>query len=309
MNTKTDGVRKEIVRELFKPARKKFKRRKFESRGIGDTFQIDIADMSQLAKYNKNYKYILVAIDVFTKYGFARALRTKSASEVVTALEDIITSYKWGVPQNIMSDQGKEFFNSAAKKLFQKYSINHYNTYTEMKASVCERFIRTIKTNLYKNFFLNNSYNWVSHLDELIAEYNNKIHSSLHGLAPAEINLENQSELEEERTTIQKHKFKIGDQVRISKIKPTFSKGYVQNWSNELFTIYKLCNTTPPTYILKDEAGNIIKGKFYVEELQKTNYPSTYLIEKVVRKKGNKVLVKWYGIDEKTWIKKADLVL
>ncbi len=100
---------------------KKLKRRKFERRGIGgigETFQIDIADMSQLAKYNKNYKYILVAIDVLTKYGFARALCTKSTLEVVTALEDIITSYKWGVPQNIMSDQGKEF-NSAAKKLFQ----------------------------------------------------------------------------------------------------------------------------------------------------------------------------------------------
>ncbi len=283
MTSKTDDVRKEIIYELFKPARKKFKRRKFETRGIADTFQIDIADMNQFSKFKKNFKYILVAIDVFSKHAFARPLRTKTAAEVCAALEDIITSYKWGAPQNIMSDEGKEFFNSTVKKMFQKYNINHYNTYSGIKASICERFIRTLKTIIHKNFFLNNSFNWYEYLNTFINEYNNKIHSSLHRLSPNEISLENQNDLlSNNENQIQKHKLKVGDQVRISKIKATFSKGYVQSWSNELFTIHNLCKTDPPTYLLKDEKGNNIKGKFYFEELQKTNHPNTYLIEKVL---------------------------
>ncbi len=306
MKSKPDSVRTEIIHELFKPARKKFKRRKFEVRGVADTFQIDLADMSQFSKFNKNFKYILVAIDVYSKYGFARPLRTKTGAEVATALEEIIISYKWGVPQNIMSDEGKEFFNSTTKKVFEKYSINHYHTYSIMKASVCERFIRTLKTYLYKTFFLNNSLTWLEQLPIFIDKYNQKIHSSLHGHAPKEINPE--TELPTTSQIQNKHKLKIGDQVRISKMKPTFSKGYTQSWSNELFTIDKLCKTTPSTYVLRDEKGNEIKGKFYEEEVQKTNYPNTYLTEKILKKKGNKVYVKWYGLDEKSWIPKKDIL-
>lgn len=90
-------------------------------------------------------------------------------------------------------------------------------------------------------------------------------------------------------------KFKVGDSVRISKYRELFSKGYTPNWSNEIFTIDKIQLTNPTTYLLKDETGDSMQGGFYEQELQRTKHPHVYLIEKVLRKKGNKILVKWLG--------------
>ncbi|XP_050547849.1 uncharacterized protein LOC126909469, partial [Daktulosphaira vitifoliae] len=90
--------------------------------------------------------------------------------------------------------------------------------------------------------------------------------------------------------TKQKNKFHRGDNVRVSSNKAVFEKGYLSNWSYEIFTIAKVCNTIPVTYFLKDFEKNPIRGCFYEQELQKTKYPHNYLIEKVVRRKGDKVL-------------------
>lgn len=90
-----------------------------------------------------------------------------------------------------------------------------------------------------------------------------------------------------------------------------FEKGYTPNWSTEIFKISKVQNTTPVTYILTDSRSQPILGSFYVEELQKTKNPHLYLVEKVLRKKGNKVLVKWLGLSssENSWVSKSDVVL
>ena len=87
-------------------------------------------------------------------------------------------------------------------------------------------------------------------------------------------------------------KFKPNDIVRVSKHKGVFSKGYYPNWSTELFKIHHVQPTDPITYLLKDEKGEPILGTFYSEELQKTKHPDVYLVEKVLKRKGNKVLVK-----------------
>ena len=104
-------------------------------------------------------------------------------------------------------------------------------------------------------------------------------------------------------------KFKVDDHVRISKYKNIFAKGYTANWSEEVFVINKVKNTVPWTYVINDLNGEEIIGTFYEKELQKTNQKE-FRIEKVLKKKGDKLYVKWKGYDNSfnSWIDKKDLV-
>jgi len=104
-------------------------------------------------------------------------------------------------------------------------------------------------------------------------------------------------------------KFNVGDDVRISTYKSVFAKGYLPSWSTEIFKIIKINDTLPTTYQLQDYTGKPIAGCFYSEEIQKTNHPNDYLIEKIIRKKGDLILVKWLGFDNthNSWINTGDI--
>ena len=104
-------------------------------------------------------------------------------------------------------------------------------------------------------------------------------------------------------------KFQVSDYVRISKYKNIFAKGYIPNWSEEVFVISKIENTVPWTYATNDLNGEEIIGTFYEKELQKTNQEE-FRIGKVIKKKGNKLYVKWKGYDNSfnSWIDKKDVV-
>ena len=104
-------------------------------------------------------------------------------------------------------------------------------------------------------------------------------------------------------------KFKIGYHVRISKYKNIFAKGYAPNWSEEIFVIKKIKNTVPWTYVINDFNGEEITGTFYENEVQRKNQEQ-FRIEKVIKKKGNKLYVKWKRYDNSfnSWICKKDFV-
>ena len=112
-----------------------------------------------------------------------------------------------------------------------------------------------------------------------------------------------------EETNKKDRKFKIGDHVRISKYKNTFAKGYLTSWSEEVFVVNKVQNTVPWTYLINDLNGEEIKGSFYEKELQKIDQKE-FRIEKVIRKKGDRLYVKWKGYDNSfsSWINKKDIV-
>ena len=104
-------------------------------------------------------------------------------------------------------------------------------------------------------------------------------------------------------------KFKVGDNVRISKYKNIFAKGYTPNWSEEVFVINKIKNTVPWTYAISDLNGEEITGSFYEKELQKTGQKE-FRIEKVLKRKGYKLYFKWKGYNNSfnSWINKKDLI-
>ena len=104
-------------------------------------------------------------------------------------------------------------------------------------------------------------------------------------------------------------KFKVGDPVRISKYKNIFAKGYMPNWSEEIFVINKIKNTVPSTYVINDLNGEKVIGTFYEKELQKTKQQE-FRIKKVIKKKADKLYIKWKGYDNSfnSWIDKTDIV-
>lgn len=303
--------KEDVVNELYKPARKKFKRRRTIVKGFDDLWQIDLAEFQDYAQINNGYKYILVVIDCFSKFLWTKPLKSKCANDVTEAMKSILDGNRQ--PKNLQSDEGKEFFNSQFKALMQKYKINHYHTYSIIKAAIVERVIRTLKEKLHKLFNLNGSYKWITFLDDVTKNYNNTVHKTIKR-KPINVTKENEEDMLQtvfnHPKIAAKRKFQVGDIVRLSKYKHLFEKGYTPKWTTELFKISKIKITNPTTYLLEDREGNPIKGCFYEEELQKTNHPDIYLVEKVLKRKGNKLYVKWLGFDKKhnSWIKTLNIV-
>lgn len=305
--------KKEVVKELHRPARKNFKRRKVIMKGIDDTFQIDLVEMIPYAKENKGYKYMLTVIDTFSKYAWAEPVKTKSANDVTKAFLNVLNKDK-RIPKNVQSDNGKEFYNATFKKLMQKYNINHYSTYSHLKASIVERFNRTLKNIMWRKFSLQGSYKWIDILPHLINQYNNTKHRTIK-MRPKDVRKKHETYLlnsvyRNVKVASGRTKYKAGDSVRISKTKGVFNKGYHPSWSTEIFTIKKIQFTDPVTYKLQDYLGHDIEGGFYEEELQKTKFPNVYLVEKVLKRKGSKVYVKWLGFNNShnTWINNSDVI-
>lgn len=301
-----------IAEELHKPARKNYPRRNVIMRGIDETWQADLVDMTAYAQHNNGYKYLLTIIDIFSKYAWVVPTKSKSGKDVTNAINSVLKMGR--VPQKLHVDQGKEFYNNEFKTLLQRYGITLYSTFSNLKASICERFNRTLKGKMWKQFTLRGTYKWTDILMDLVSTYNDTKHRTI-GMKPKAVTKQNEKSLLRNVyrrfhvTRTQKIKFKIGDKVRISKYKHVFEKGYTPNWTTEIFTITKVQNTHPVTYKLIDYQNNPIEGGFYQEELSTVKYPDIYLVEKVLRRSGEKVLVKWLGFDNShnSWIAKSDL--
>lgn len=303
--------RKKIIDELHKSPRKNFPRRYVNVKGINDLWQADLVEMQPYAKINKNYKYLLTVINVFSKKAYAKPILNKTASHVTHAMNEILNESS-SRPNHLQTDNGTEFHNKMFKDLMKKNEINFYSTYSSLKASVIERFNRTLKNKMWKQFSYQGSYKWLNLLDELIETYNNARHRTIK-MAPNAVNNNNEKNILHtiyNRPSIWlKNKFKIGDVVRISKYKSVFDKGYTPNFSTELFKIISVNKKSPVTYLLEDMKNNPIAGQFYEMELQKTKYPDSYLVERVLKKRGARVFVKWLGFpsSENSWINKSAL--
>ncbi|XP_008544574.3 putative uncharacterized transposon-derived protein F54H12.3 [Microplitis demolitor] len=219
------------------------------------------------------------------------------------------------IPKTLHADQEKEFYNKEFKDLMKQYGINLYSTFNNLKASICERFNRTFKNKMWREFTARGNYKWIDMLEELVNSYNNTKHRTIK-MKPVDVTTENEKQILENiykplRVVAKKRKikFKVGDKVRISKYKHVFEKGYTPNWTTEIFTIKTVQKTNPTTYKLMDYQDQPIEGGFYEEELSKVKNPDVYLVEKTIKTRGNKLYVKWLGFDSNhnSWINKSDL--
>ncbi|KAF2885806.1 hypothetical protein ILUMI_20367, partial [Ignelater luminosus] len=269
--------------ELHKPARVNFKRRHVIVKSLDDLHQIDLVEMLPYYRENKGYRYILVVIDVFSKYVWAEPVKRKTSKDIVNAMIKVFSKGR-RIPTHIQSDQGKEFFNKDFQNLMKQYNINHYSTYSNKKASVVERVNRTLKAIMWFRFSLQGSYKWITLLPQIVEKYNNSKHRTI-GRKPVEFTKDNEKEVLKyaynhiKMVDLKSARFKVGDHVRISKHRSVFDKGYTPNWSNEIFTVYKVQLTNPITYLLKDASEQPVKGGFYDLELQLAKYPDIYLVE------------------------------
>lgn len=304
---------RQLAYELHKPKRKNFKTIAVEVKEPNESWQADLVDMTHLKKWNKNNTFILTVIDTFSKFAYARALKSKNASDVRDAFEDILLNATT-TPIHLQTDAGKEFFNSLFKKLMARFEINHYHTFSDKKASIVERFQRTLKSRMYRGFTETNSLQWLSILPQLIDQYNRSKHRTINA-KPIDVTLKNAKMIHKniiasrKKGPPRKRKFHKGDIVRVSRQKNIFAKGYSANWTEELFEISNVQMTKPITYKLQDLLGVPIRGTFYSEEIQRTQIPQYARIEKVIRKKrgaDGKMLarVKWKGYDARfnEWI-------
>ena len=305
------SVKRRIVEEIHKPARVHFKRRKYTLKGMHDLFQADLSEFIPFAAENNQHKYVLFVINAFTKMAYGEALKNKSGPEVLSAMKRILA--RCGPIKLLHTDQGLEFTNRGFTSLMQEHGINHYWTFTTVKAAFVERFQRTFKSMLYKEFSVQGNHKWLDVLQDLIQKYNNTVHSTIK-MKPVQVNKRAERRL---LRTVYAHNlrnkrpptFRVGDAVRISTKRLAFDKGYLPHWSTEIFTVRKVQQTVPHTYLLQDLNGAPISGSFYREQMQKTQFVNDYLVERVVRKRGDRLFVKWLGFppEHNSWINAADV--
>ena len=185
--------------------------------------------MQSLSKYNKGFRYLLCAIDLFSKYAWVIPIKDKKGTSIVNAFKKIISEGQ-RKPNKIWVDQGSEFYNQSFKDFLKINNIEMYSTYIEGKSIVAERFIRTLKNEILKNMTTISKNVYFDVLNDIVNKYNNTIHKTIK-MKPIDVTNNSYAEYSEDSNK-KGSKFKVNDHVRISKCKTFFAKGYVPNYSS-----------------------------------------------------------------------------
>ena len=174
-------------------------------------------------------------------------------------------------PEMLWVDRGREFYNKTFKSSHKEYETKLYSTYSDLKAVFIERFNRTLLHIISKPMFINGEGNWVNIINDAVVTYNNNIHSTIN-MTPVDASNNPDKVRYYVKSTKAKPKFKIGDYVRNADKRNIFSKGYTSDWNRELFKINEVLKTQSPTYKIEDINGEIIEGKYYEQELVKSEF-------------------------------------
>ena len=196
----------------------------------------DLADMQLVSKSNKEFKFLLCVIDIYSKYAWVLPLKDKKGVSIVNAFQSILKKSN-RKPNKIWEDKGGEFYNGSMKSWLEKNDIEMYSTHNEGNSVVPERFIRIIKNKIckYMTSIPKNVYN--DKLDDIVHKYNNKKHRTIK-MKPIDVKDNTYIDFGKE-VSDNDHKFKVGDYVRISKYKNIFAKSFTPNWSEDAFVIKK----------------------------------------------------------------------
>ena len=314
----------------FKPARKRFARPKVIVSSKDQMWDCDCLSMKYHKDDNREYSYILVCVDVFTRFLFTQPLIALKGVLVKQAYEDIFE--KTESPLTIRTDHGSEFVNKIMKQFFLSKNIKHYLTSNEIKTSHGERVIQTLRMRIARMFRAKNNFNWIDHLQELTNAYNNSNHSAINSTPSEAMCSTDKTELwhwqykrNDSATKTgpsQPYQLEMGDRVRISYLRESFHRAYDHSWSKMIYTItHRRMHQGFQKYQIKSWENESIVGEFYKEELQKIILPGadeiTYEVEHEIKRrtvggKNNRrveVYVKWLGWHKRynSWIPESQL--
>jgi len=268
-------------------------------------------DVSGLSSHNDGSRYLLTCIDVFSKRAWAVPIRRKTGHNVAEAFEKILAD---GNCNMLQSDKGTEFLNSTFQSMLRRRGIKLYTSENEdLKAAVVERFNRTLKTKMFRYFTHANTRRYMDVLDDLLHSYNNTHHRSI-GMAPSVVNADNEDVVRARLYSLKpktcRWKYAFGDRVRIGMQRQPFRKGYLGEWSEEIFEISARLPMVPVAYELRDLLGEGIKGRFYEPVIQRVpkSDDERFVVDRILktRKRDGKIqyLVSWKGYSSKfdSWV-------
>ena len=227
----------QLHEELRKPIIRKFYKINVYSGFKDNILGADLADMQWIIKFNKGFKFLLCVIGIFSKYASVVRLKDKKDASIVNAFQQILDK-SVRKPNKIWVDKGSELYNSSFKKWLKDNDIEMYSIHNEEKSVVAERFIRTLKTKIYKYMTSVSKNVYIDKLDDIVGEYNNTYHRTI-TIKPVDVEDNTYINFNNE-VNDKDPKFKVGNHVRISKYKIIFAKRYTANWSEEFLLLVKL---------------------------------------------------------------------
>ena len=315
---------------LTRGARRKYTWSRVVVAGLDSQWDVDLMDMVDLAKQNDGVHYVLVCVDIFSRYAHCQPTKSKRDEDVLQVLKLILSGTRKA--KTIRSDLGQEFRNKQVNAYLKSQNIHHfYALNTETKANYAERLIKTLKHKLFRYMLKTRTQRYIDVLQDVVYSYNHTLHRSL-GQSPVSITKDNEGEsrlqqyllrqgkskrsTKSKQKASKKYKYKIDQTVRLSHVRSVFDREYSQKWTGEIFKIRtRFRREGVPVYSIIDWDGDRVEGTFYQQELQAVNVdPSTeYHIEKIVkrrvRNKQKEVLVRWLHWPKKydSWIPETEV--
>ena len=278
--TKANGISREKVTEFlqskdsytkYKGIRRKFPRLNAHARYIDEIWCLDLAQMDKLSRWNRGINFLLVTVDVFSRYLRVEPIRRKAEAVKAAFIKMCSKKNELNFPKKLWLDQGKGFFGDMAN-FCEDVGIKYYHTYSETKVAFGERAIRTLKVLIYRYLEENDTLTYIKELQMFFDVINSRINRNS-GLAPKDVVNADFLTVMYKRMKLRKNtkpKFQVGDKVRLALAEGKFQKGYKPHYTHEIFLVRKINTSAPfPTYFVVDQKGENIDGIFYEQELSK----------------------------------------
>uniref|UniRef100_A0A183BNZ6 Integrase catalytic domain-containing protein n=1 Tax=Globodera pallida TaxID=36090 RepID=A0A183BNZ6_GLOPA len=331
------------VYTLHRQAIRRFRRLPTLASGLHTDWQADLADFRRLRENNQGYTYLLVCIDTLSRQVFVEPVRSKRAVDIVAAFKRIFRRCGY-VPWRLLTDKGREFTAAAVQRyLREEEDVRHHCMETSplWHAGMAERANRSIKERLYRYFTHQGTKCWTRVIQRIVTALNASPNSSIFGLRPCDVTfataetlrrkLVARADAERSARAFRVPRFHTGDSVRIERHRHVFRKGYLPRFTDEVFTVDRVCvGRRPVTYKLRDAGGEPVTGLFYANDLclvlaapitTTTTTTNTggegqvYAVERILKRRRNRdgteqCFVKWQGFATRhnSWIPASSII-